>query len=224
MSLFERYVSPELASEIWERREEIVLGGQERVATILFSDIRNFTKITAGKPSAEVLAWLNEYLTAMDEVIRANAGFLNKFIGDGIMVVFGAPLPAEPSAGARHAIECALAMLERVDELNRIHANDTHHPRLAVGVGVHTGCVTAGNVGSQSRLEYSVIGETVNLASRLEALTKEFKAPIVMSQETHALVKQHFSTRLLGETLVRGFDKKIPVFTATRPLGAEVAS
>ena len=224
MSLFERYVSPELASEIWERRDEIVLGGQERTATILFSDIRNFTRITAGRPSAEVLAWLNEYLTAMDHVIRSNGGFLNKFIGDGIMVIFGAPLPAEPSDGARKATECALAMLERVEELNRVHVNDARYPQLAIGIGVHTGTVTAGNVGSQDRLEYSVIGEAVNLASRLETLTKEFKAPIVMSPETHALVKEHFHTRLLGETLVRGFDEKIPLFTAARPVGAEVVS
>ncbi|HXW30274.1 MAG TPA: adenylate/guanylate cyclase domain-containing protein, partial [Xanthobacteraceae bacterium] len=89
MGLFGRYVSPEVASEIWDHRGEIVLAGQEKTATILFSDIRNFTQITAGKPSAQVLAWLNEYLTEMDDVIRANRGFLNKFIGDGIMVIFG---------------------------------------------------------------------------------------------------------------------------------------
>jgi len=224
MTLFERYVSPEVASEIWERRNEIVLAGQERVATILFSDIRNFTKITAAKPSAEVLAWLNDYLTAMDDVIRANGGFLNKFIGDGIMVVFGAPLPVEPGPGACRAVQCALDMLDRVADLNRNHATDSGYPQLAIGVGVHTGAVMAGNVGSRNRLEYSVIGESVNLASRLETLTKEFKAPIVLSPETHALVRGHFATRLLGETRVRGFQDKMPVFTATKPVGAEVIS
>jgi len=224
MALFERYVSPEVASEIWDRRDEIVLSGQERVATILFSDIRNFTKITAGRPSAEVLAWLNDYLTAMDDVIRANRGFLNKFIGDGIMVVFGAPLPAEPGVGACRAVQCALDMLDRIADLNYKHATDSSYPQLAIGVGVHTGTVMAGNVGSRNRLEYSVIGESVNLASRLEALTKELKAPIVLSPETHALVMGHFNTRPLGETLVRGFEDKIPVFTATKPLDAGVVS
>ena len=88
MGIFSRYVSPEVAAEIWERRGEIVLGGQEKTATVLFSDIRSFTAITAGKPSTEVLGWLNDYFTAMAEVIQEQGGFLNKFIGDGIMVLY----------------------------------------------------------------------------------------------------------------------------------------
>lgn len=222
MGLFGRYVSPEVASEIWERRGEIVLAGQEKTATILFSDIRNFTQITAGKPSAQVLAWLNEYMTAMDEVIRRNGGFLNKFIGDGIMVVFGVPLTTSAAADACRAVETALEMLERVKELNARHAGDGKFPELKIGVGIHTGSVTAGNVGSRNRLEYSVIGEAVNLASRLESLTKEFKSSIVMSPETHALVKDHFETQVLGETLVRGFTEKIQVYTAEKAVAAEV--
>jgi adenylate cyclase len=222
MGLFGRYVSPEVASEIWERRNEIVLAGEQRTATILFSDIRSFTQLTAGKPSAEVLAWLNDYLTAMDNVIRAHGGFLNKFIGDGIMVVFGAPLATDAATGARQAVDTALEMLDEVERLNREHCGDPARPQLKIGVGIHTGTVTAGNVGSRHRLEYSVIGEAVNLASRLESLTKDFKAPIVMSPDTYALVKDRFATRLLGETQVRGFADTMQVFTAAKAVAAEV--
>lgn len=216
MGIFSRYVSPEVAAEIWERRGEIVLGGQERTATVLFSDIRSFTALTAGKPSAEVLGWLNDYFTAMAEEIREQGGFLNKFIGDGIMAVYGVPLSNGAQDDACRAVETALQMTARVEALNREHEGDPRYPRLRIGVGVHTGPLTAGNVGSRDRMEYSVIGETVNLASRLESLCKDFKTDIVLSPETFALVQERFATRPLGETEVRGFEGKIQVYTVVR--------
>ncbi len=220
MGLFERYVSPEVAAEIWQRREEIVLAGEEKTATVLFSDIRSFTALTAGKPSAQVLAWLNQYLTAMSEIIKANGGFLNKFIGDGIMVVFGVPLSKGVEDDACRAVLTALEMLNRVKELNdRLEADKS---QLKIGVGIHTGPLTVGNVGSPDRLEYSVIGETVNLASRLESLTKEFKTGIVMSPATWEQVRTRFETVLLGEAEVRGFQGKLPLYTVQRQTPAEV--
>jgi len=211
MSLFERYVSPEVAAEIWKRRSEIVLAGEERTATVLFSDIRSFTAQTAGKPSAEVLTWLNDYFNAMSDVIKQNGGYLNKFIGDGLLVVFGVPISSAVETDACRAVEAALGMLERVEEMNRQQAPG--RPRLAIGIGLHTGPLTAGNVGARDRLEYSVIGETVNLASRLEALTKDFKIGIVLSPQTAELVRDHFETVPLGEVTVRGFTEKITVYT-----------
>jgi adenylate cyclase len=216
MGIFSRYVSPEVAAEIWSRRGEIVLAGQERVATVLFSDIRNFTALTAGKPSPEVLAWLNHYLTEMAEVIGEHGGFLNKFIGDGIMVLYGVPLSHGEEEDACRAVESALGMLERVAEMNRRHAADPRYPELKIGVGIHSGTVTAGNVGSADRMEYSAIGETVNLASRLESLTKEFKAGIVLSPQTFERVKKRFAARSLGESEVRGFAGKITLYTVER--------
>jgi len=211
MGIFGRYVSPEVAGEIWNRRAEIVLNGQERTATVLFSDIRSFTALTAGQPSAQVLAWLNHYFTAMSEVIKAHGGFLNKFIGDGMLVVFGVPLSEGVEKDACRAAQTALEMLERVEQLNATRTPD--RPRLAIGIGLHTGPLTAGNVGARDRLEYSVIGETVNLASRLEALTKEFHVPIVMTPQTRQFVQHQFATAALGETVVRGFTEKIQVYT-----------
>jgi adenylate cyclase len=216
MGLFSRYVSPEVAQQIWERRSEVILAGEERTATVLFSDIRSFTAITAGKPSQIVLQWLNEYLTAMDEVITAEGGFLNKFIGDGLMVLFGVPLSTSIEADAARAVRCAQKMIQRVDELNREHPATAHFPKLKIGVGIHTGQLTCGNIGSAKRLEYSVIGETVNLASRLESLTKEFHVDIVMSQSTYLAVRNLFSGLSdLGPSPVRGFDRPIHLYSVS---------
>ncbi len=211
MGLFERYVSADVAAEIWKNRDRIVLAGEERVATILFSDIRSFTAMTAGVPSQQVLAWLNRYLTAMGEVVKQNRGFLNKFIGDGIMVVFGAPLTEGHREDACRAVRCALEMLASVEKWNA--TKPAGDPTLKIGIGIHTGHVTAGNVGSPDRLEYSVIGEGVNLASRLEALTKDFKTPLVLSPATWEQVREQFPTRPLGEAQVRGFTQGIPLYS-----------
>jgi adenylate cyclase len=211
MGLFERYVSPDVAAEIWKNRDQIVLAGEERVATILFSDIRSFTAMTAGVPSKEVLAWLNRYLTSMGEVIKQNRGFLNKFIGDGIMVIFGAPLTEGTQQDACRAVRCAQEMLAAVDQWNA--TKPPTDPPLKIGIGIHTGQVTAGNVGSPDRLEYSVIGEAVNLASRLESLTKEFHTSLVLSPATQEQVRDHFPTIPIGEAQVRGFTTAIPLYS-----------
>ena len=222
MGIFSRYVSPEVADEIWKRRGEIVLAGEDKTATVLFSDIRSFTQMTAGKPSAEVLTWLNEYFTAMAEVISEQGGFLNKFIGDGIMAVYGVPLSNGIKEDACRAVETALRMNERVRELCQQHAAEPNYPPLKIGVGIHTGVLTAGNVGSRDRLEYSVIGETVNLASRLESLTKDFHCEVVLSPDTWELVKDRFDTRVAGQKQVRGLEVKgeIALYTVVRSSSA----
>jgi class 3 adenylate cyclase len=213
MEMFSRYVDPQVANAIWLRRDEVSLEGDERVATVLFSDIRNFTGITAGKPSRTVLRWLNRYFTAMDEVIRAHGGFLNKFIGDGLLVVYGVPLSQGESEDACNAVRSALAMLKRVEELNASRPEDEDCPDLKIGVGIHTGMLTSGSVGSLNRLEYSVIGETVNLASRLESLNKETGTEIILSEGTYERVKDEMpGIYALGATAVRGFDEQITIY------------
>ncbi|MDA2925366.1 GAF domain-containing protein, partial [Acidobacteria bacterium AH-259-L09] len=212
-SLFERYVSPEVAAEILKRRREIVLAGQEKTATVLFSDIRNFTALTAGKPSAQVLSWLNNYFTAMSEIIMRNGGFLNKFMGDGLLVVFGVPLSVSVEQDACRAVRSALEMLDRVERINAEKRAD--QPQFQIGIGLHTGTLTAGNVGTRERMEYSVIGETVNLASRLQALTKVFKVGVLTSTQTQELVKAQFERKLLGEVAIRGFPGRSRVYTVS---------
>ncbi len=202
-----------MANAIWDRRDEVSLEGDERIATVLFSDIRNFTGITAGQPSRTVLKWLNRYFTAMDDVIRAHGGFLNKFIGDGLLVVYGVPLSQGDQEDACNAVRSALAMLKRVDELNAEARTSEDFPELHIGVGIHTGMLTSGSVGSRDRLEYSVIGETVNLASRLESLNKDFGTEIILSEGTYSCVKDHFDGIFaLGSTQVRGFDDQINLY------------
>jgi adenylate cyclase len=214
MTLFSSYVDPVVANTIWRRRGEVSLFGEERVATVIFTDIRSFTSLSAGKPPAEVLRWLNQYMTAMDEVIREHGGFLNKFIGDGLMIIFGLPLSQGVQSDARRAMKAAIGMLDRVTLLNAQNAGDPIVPQLRIGIGVHTGSLMAGSIGSANRQEYSVIGETVNLASRLESLNKQFHTEILMSEATQDLLAGEFGPiRSLGAAKVAGFEQPVPVYT-----------
>ena len=214
MTLFNSYVDPAVAGTIWDRRNEVSLNGEERIATVMFTDIRSFTALSAGKPPAQVLQWLNQYMTAMDEVIRLHGGFLNKFIGDGLMIIFGLPLSHGVRQDAQRGVHAALAMLKRVDQLNFENLKHPERPQLRIGVGIHTGPLMAGSIGSAKRQEYSVIGETVNLASRLESLNKPYKTEILMSQATHDILTEDFiGFEALGEAQVAGFDQPIPIFT-----------
>jgi len=219
MSLFSSYVDPAVAETIWTRRSEVSLGGEEHVATVMFTDIRGFTALSAGQPPAQVLRWLNRYLTAMDQVIREHGGFLNKFIGDGLMIIFGLPLSqGGPPQDAIRALQAAMAMLTRVKDLNAQHADDPTMPCLRIGVGIHTGPLMAGSIGSASRQEYSVIGETVNLASRLESLNKTFKTEILLSAATRELVGEAFTgLESLGNAKVAGLEEPVSVFTLRTP-------
>jgi len=158
----------------------------------------------------------------MSEVIKQNRGFLNKFIGDGIMVIFGAPLTEGTKDDACRAVRCAQEMLAAVDRWNA--TKPPADPPLKIGIGIHTGQVTAGNVGSPDRLEYSVIGEAVNLASRLESLTKEFQTSLVLSPATWEQVHDQFPTVPLGQAQVRGFATAIPLYSVKSTTTAEVPS
>ncbi len=224
MGLFSRYVDPEVAQTIWQRRDELSLLGQEKVATVLFTDIRSFTAMSAGLPSQTVLKWLNEYFTEMDHIIRAHGGLLNKFIGDGLLVVYGVPLSRGLHEDTCQAVRTAFAMLRRLETLNRDHDPHSPFPRVHIGIGIHTGPLTCGSVGSASRLEYSVIGETVNLASRLESLNKEFHTDIIMSASTYEIVKDVFPNLYsLGTSLVRGFEEPLLIYSADTQASAAEA-
>ena len=214
MGLFSSYVDPAIAETIWQRRSEVSLAGVEHTATVMFTDIRGFTALSNNQPPAVVLRWLNRYVVAMDEVVRAHEGFLNKFIGDGLMIIFGLPLGDGTRADAQHAVQAALAMLERVERLNAERGADPEFPHLRIGIGIHTGSRGAGSIGSANRQEYSVIGETVNLASRLESLNKTFGTEILMTASTVDLVSDLFpGIESLGETKVAGLQEHVEVFT-----------
>lgn len=166
---FAQYVSEDVVREIVERGGVALEGRQQRV-TVLFSDIRGFTTLSEGSEPVALVRQLNEYLSAMTDVITQHGGMVDKFIGDGILALFGAPL--EDDRSAERAARAALGMLARLEPLNQAWAAQGK-PRLQIGIGIHSGEAIVGNVGSDKKLEYTAIGDTVNTASRVEARTKE---------------------------------------------------
>lgn len=213
--LFGRYVPPEVVSELVQHPEMVPLGGQRQEVTVIFSDIRGFTSYSEGQAPETVVARLNEYFTAMTEVIFRHGGTLDKYLGDGLMALFGAPVPSPHHA--RQALKAAGEMLTRVEELNQTWA-ERGEKLFRIGIGINSGPVLVGNIGSPRRLEYTAIGEEVNLASRLESLNKEFKTSMIISERTLACLEQQgFATaglRELGTVAVRGLEQPVKIFTA----------
>ncbi len=208
-SLFNHYVSPEVAT--YALQHGVQRDGMMTTATILFSDIRNFTSLAEKLSPRDVMSLLNRYFQAMEEAIRAYGGVINKFIGDSLMAVFGTPLNPLPDR-AEVAVWAALEML-RVLQLFNEDQRARHEPELRIGIGIATGEVVAGNVGGVERFEYTVIGNAVNVASRLESMTKEMKVPLLLDERTAMEVADAFPLRLLGELQVRGKQEPVTVYT-----------
>ncbi|MDT7541465.1 MAG: adenylate cyclase [Acidobacteriota bacterium] len=216
MDIFSRCVSPEVADTFWQQRGALVMGGERRTVTLIFTDIRGFTTLSEGVDSEEVVSWLNEYFSRMHKIVCAYGGHINKYIGDGLMIVFGAPIARGDKLEARAAVACGLEMLAELERLNK-DWEGTGRPQLAIGVGIHTGEATCGVVGAEGRLEYTIIGDTVNLAARLESTTKEKGVPMVISAATAALLGVDYETRALGDVTVKGKTQSTEVFTVETP-------
>ncbi|MDY0004536.1 MAG: adenylate/guanylate cyclase domain-containing protein [Polyangia bacterium] len=206
---FARYVSKDVVDSLLARGVQPDVHGERREVTILFSDIRNFTSLSERLRPEQVVVLLNEYFERMIEVVFRNQGTLDKFIGDGLMVLFGCPL--EDPDHAVHAAEAALEMQAELADL-RDRWRREGLPEIEIGVGIHTGPAIVGNIGSSKRLEYTAIGDTVNLASRIESATKEMKRSILLSGSTQAAVAERYSTEPLGEIRVKGRDAPVTVF------------
>ncbi len=180
---------------------DVQLGGVAITATILFTDIRSFTSISEHMEARTLVALLNEYFTEMVDVVIKEDGVVDKYIGDAIMVVFGPPLPKQDDA--LRAVRAAVGMRQALAHLNESLVKRGMRP-IATGIGIHTGEVIAGNIGSERRMEYTVIGDAVNVASRLETATKEHGVPVLISSETYALVKDSVDARLVGSVPAKG--------------------
>src|SRR3954451_21117147 len=210
---FSQYMSPALVAQLALSPEKLVLGGEEREMTIMFSDMRGFTTISEmfKHDPQGLIALMNRFLTPLTDVIIDQKGYIDKYMGDAIMAFWNAPL--DDSGHEINACEAAIDMLERIDELNQVREQEAQDDGsdyfpINVGVGLNTGFCTVGNMGSDIKFNYSVLGDAVNLASRLEGQTKEYGFPIIVGSKTALAVKEKFAILELDFIMVKG--KKEP--------------
>ena len=213
-AMFGRYVSPDVYGRLLHDPALARLGGSRRQMTVLFSDIRGFTTATEKAQPEALVAQLNEHFTRMVQVIFAHRGTVDKFVGDMVMALFGAPL--DDPDHADHAVSAALGMVEALGELNRRWASEGRPP-LAIGVGINTGEMIAGNIGSEQIMSYTVIGDAVNLGSRLESLNKEYGTRIIISDATQSRLTGRYELRPLGEVVVKGKTQAVGIFEVVCP-------
>ncbi len=223
MGLFSTYVSGDIAETIWEQRDQFMDGGRPRsqtlTATVLFTDIRDFTQMAENMDAQELIDWLNEYLAAMVNQVSSNKGIVDKYVGDAIMAVFGVPVPrtndGEFAEDAVNAVRSALNMGLEMDRLNRMWS-DQGRPTGKMRVGIHTGPLTVGSVGSAQRLEYTVIGDTVNIASRLESFDKsldsESSCRILISNATRNYLGKRFCVERLTQAQLKGKRQWVEIY------------
>jgi adenylate cyclase len=212
-SAFGQYLSPALVEQLAQSPEKLVLGGEQREITIMFSDVRGFTTIseTYKNDPQGLTRLMNRFLTPLTNAILARKGTIDKYMGDAIMAFWNAPL--DDKEHQLNACNAALDMLERIDDLNRVRAEEAKqgghvYIPLNVGVGLNTGTCVVGNMGSDLRFDYSALGDTVNLASRLEGQTKEYGLPIIIGSKTAGAIKEKFALLELDFIMVKG--KKEP--------------
>jgi adenylate cyclase len=222
MSIFSRYVAADIANDVWSRRAEFMESGRPRpqklVATVLFSDIKGFTAVSEKLDATALMDWLNSYMEAMAGLVMKHGGVVDKFIGDAVMAVFGIPVKRnsdpEIDADARAACRCALAMRADLERFNAEWAAKDLPP-IGIRVGIHTGELVSGSLGAAERMEYTVIGDTVNTASRLESYKLEREEPcrILVSESTAARLGAGFRLEPVGEVLLKGKEVPVKIFS-----------
>ena len=206
---FGHYVSPQVVKEIVNAPEKLSLAGEDRELSIFFTDIRGFTTISEGMSSQELGEFMNEYLTIMSDLIMAHNGTVDKYIGDAIMAIWGAPLPDKMHAV--NAVRAALTMMNKLAVL-RPQWSERGLPFIDIGIGINTGVVSVGNFGSEQRFDYTVIGDNVNLASRLEGQNKVYGTNIIISEFTRAAIGEQFFCRFVDLVKVKGKDKPVALY------------
>ncbi len=211
--MMERFLPPQLVEELYKHQDNLTPSGKNQVVTILFSDIRSFTELAEVLSATQIVSLLNDYLSTMTEIIFAREGTIDKFIGDAIMTIYGAPLRSDNDA--ERAIFTAMDMIQALKAVNERYP-ELSSP-LEIGIGIHTGDVIVGNIGSEKRLDYTVIGDNVNLSSRIEGLTKFYKCPILISEKTmEELIRNNrsdlFVVREIDTVRVKGKSRNVTIF------------
>jgi len=205
-----RYMTPKVAEQVMALGDDRLMVGERKEVTVLFSDIRGYTTLTENLGASEVVTLLNQYFETMVEAVFNHEGTLDKFIGDALMAVFGAPLPLT-ERHALMAMRAALAMRRRLVEFNQ-HRVIENQPKFRIGIGLSSGEVVSGNIGSQRRMDYTVIGDAVNLSSRLESLTKEYGCDIIISESTYQMGRDQFWVRELDKIRVKGKQEAVSIY------------
>jgi len=222
---FGRYVSEEIAKTLLVQNATEKLGGEERVVTVLFCDMRGYSTLSEQMPPAQIVNMLNQYLSAMTEIIDRHNGCIIEFIGDAIFAVFGAPQYIADHA--EQAVRCAIEMRTRLSHLSQElqESGITRYWKsdeiidLRARIGIHTGHVVAGNLGSTTRMKYAVIGDTVNVAARLEQLNKELGTDILLSRDVYTLLPEDLAREMTkqGEHHVKGREQAVSIYSVEKP-------
>jgi adenylate cyclase len=219
--LFGRYVSKDVYAVLMANPGLARLGGQRREMSVLFSDIRGFTTVTEQGQPDEIVGMLNEYFSSMVDLVFKHGGTLDKFVGDMVMALYGAPL--DDPDHADHAVQTALAMIAELGRLNARWKEQGRFSGLDIGIGINTGPMIAGNIGSEAIMSYTVIGDAVNLGSRLESLNKEFGTRIIISDATRQRLKGDYEFRPLGDVVVKGKTYPVAIFEVVGPAAGVVS-
>jgi adenylate cyclase len=213
-SIFQRYVPADVIDQVL-RNPEAALVGDNRIISILFSDIRDFTRISEGVPPDELVSQLNRYFTDMVNIIVEKGGTIDKYIGDAIMAFFGAPLRRKEDA--LNSVLAGIEMLEAVERFNAKQVAQGRQP-FRTGIGINYGVVTVGNIGTDKKMDYTIIGDMVNLASRMEGLTKKYHQPLLISESLYQKVKERVPCRLIDTVAVKGKARGVRIYTAKKSL------
>ncbi|MBQ4647108.1 MAG: adenylate/guanylate cyclase domain-containing protein [Candidatus Gastranaerophilales bacterium] len=208
-----KYLSREVMQNVVENIDNIQLGGKRADITVLFADIRNFTSISENMDAGSVTSILNEYFSALVPIIEEYGGVLNKFMGDAVLAIFGEPKKDENHALV--AVKCASKMLKKVKHLQDKWI-DEGKPKIEIGIGISSGEAFIGNIGSQDRLEYTVIGDTVNTASRIENYNKVYKTNFLISEETYKRVKNKVDVITINNVMIRGKASRMTIYEVIR--------
>ncbi len=207
---FQSYVNPQVMKEILANPSTISVSGKKTKCTIMFTDIRGFTTLSEHLEPEQIVKGLNHYFSEMTQAVKSQNGYLNRYLGDGILAIYGAPVEL-PQYGAMAAIKSGFEMLERLEKINQQQI----FPQvdcLKIGIGIHTGNVIVGNIGCEEKMDYSVIGDTVNLASRIESETKSHKTDLLISYNTYQLVKNQVEVRFVIEKQVKGRAEPVKLY------------